>query len=137
MINVSVEKGDVDPFGESGGDGQTGSFNPTIHHPMTAENFEEVINQACGARFFGLMIHKANCGQAREAMGISTRKGGKKNFSSKVLKIELSGPGRSHFGILDLPGIFGAATRNVTEDERIGVDKLVTAYMQRPENIIM
>lgn len=71
-------------------------------------------------------------------MGITTRKEGEpKNFSSKVLKIELSGPGRSHFGILDLPGIFGAATGDVTEEERIGVDKLVTAYMQRPENIIM
>jgi hypothetical protein len=70
-------------------------------------------------------------------MGISGGKIGSRNFSSKVLKIELSGPGRSHFGILDLPGIFGAATGPITPGEREGVDKMVTAYMQRPENIIM
>ena len=71
-------------------------------------------------------------------MGISGgKRESKKNFSSKVLKIELSGPGRSHFGILDLPGIFGAATGPITAEEREGVDKMVIAYMQRPENIIM
>jgi hypothetical protein len=71
-------------------------------------------------------------------MGISGRKkGNHKNFSSKVLKIELSGPGRSHFGILDLPGIFGAATGPITKEEREGVDKMVIAYMEKPENIIM
>lgn len=71
-------------------------------------------------------------------MGISGRKeGNQKNFSSKVLKIELSGPRRSHFGILDLPGIFGAATGPITKDEREGVDKMVIAYMEKPENIIM
>lgn len=68
---------------------------------------------------------------------IHRRKGEAKNFSSNVLKIELSGPGRSHFGILDLPGIFGAATRDVTEKERVGVDNMVMAYMKKRENIIM
>lgn len=71
-------------------------------------------------------------------MGISTRKrGGRKNFSSKVLRVELSGPKRSQFGILDLPGIFGASVGTVTEPERRGVEEMVVAYMQRPENIIM
>jgi hypothetical protein len=70
-------------------------------------------------------------------MGISDGKGGGRNFSSKVLKIELSGPGRSHFGILDLPGIFGAATGPITNRDREGVDKMVIAYMQQPENIIV
>ncbi len=60
-----------------------------------------------------------------------------KNFSSKVLKIELSGPGRTHFAILDLPGIFGTATKNVTNEEMNGVTRMVTSYMERPENIIM
>jgi hypothetical protein len=54
MINVSVETGDVDPFGDSGVEGQTGSFKPAIHHPMTAENFKEVINQARPAHFLKL-----------------------------------------------------------------------------------
>jgi hypothetical protein len=71
-------------------------------------------------------------------MGISSgRRGGQKNFSSKVLKVELSGPKRSLFGILDLPGIFGASVGTVTDHERRGVEEMVIAYMQRPENIIM
>ena len=61
----------------------------------------------------------------------------KRNFSSKVLKIELSGPERSHFGILDLPGIFGNTTGNITDVEMEGVSKMVEAYMRKPENIIM
>ena len=46
-----------------------------------------------------------------------------KNFSSKVLKIELEGPNRSYFGILDVPGIFRAKTVGITEEERKGVEK--------------
>ena len=71
-------------------------------------------------------------------MGIDSELGsGKKNFSSMVLKIELSGPKRSHFAILDLPGIFSAETENVTKQEMDGVRKMVTSYMQKQENIIM
>jgi hypothetical protein len=66
-------------------------------------------------------------------MGISKNQ----NFSSKVLKIELSGPGRSHFGILDLPGVFSAPTGGVTRQEMNGVKKMVTSYMKKPQNIIM
>jgi hypothetical protein len=60
-----------------------------------------------------------------------------KNFSSKVLKIELAGPNRSHFGILDVPGIFRAKKDGVTDQEMKGVEKLVTSYMKKKENFIM
>lgn len=71
-------------------------------------------------------------------MGIRTPGGlGRKNFSSKVLKIELSGPSRSHFGILDVPGVFSAKKIGITEQEMKGVTKLVTSYMEKKENIIM
>jgi hypothetical protein len=62
---------------------------------------------------------------------------GRKNFSSKVLKIELAGPNRSHFGILDVPGIFRAKRTGVTDQEMRGVAELVTSYMKKKENIIM
>ncbi len=71
-------------------------------------------------------------------MGIASQKNGaQKNFSSKVLKIELLGPNRSLFGILDLPGIFETPVGTVTEPEQRGVEDMVVAYMRRPENIIM
>lgn len=62
---------------------------------------------------------------------------GRKNFSSKVLKVELSGPTRSHFGILDLPGIFSAKTQGISAREKDGVTEIVTEYMKKKENVIM
>jgi hypothetical protein len=55
-----------------------------------------------------------------------------------VLKIELTGPKRSHFGILDLPGVFSATTRaTIKKHEMEGVTEMVSSYMRRKENIIM
>jgi len=71
-------------------------------------------------------------------MGILKRNGsGKKNFASEVLKIELSGPNRSHFGILDVPGVFSAKTRGISAEEMSGVTEMVASYMKKPENVIM
>jgi hypothetical protein len=71
-------------------------------------------------------------------MGINSSGGlESQNFSSMVLKIELQGPGRSHFGILDLPGIFSAAIGSVKRNEIAGVTALVSSYIKRENNIIM
>lgn len=45
----------------------------------------------------------------------------KQNFSDDVLKIEMSGPDRSHFSILDVPGIFQSRTRDLTDRDKNGV----------------
>lgn len=60
----------------------------------------------------------------------------KKNFASDVLKIELSGPNRSYFSILDLPGIFQNASE-VNESDIAGVKNMIIRYMKKPENIVM
>jgi hypothetical protein len=70
-------------------------------------------------------------------MGILQGSEPNKNFSSQVLKIELSGPTRSHFGILDVPGIFSVPLYGTTAQEMAGVTKMVTSYMKKSENIIM
>lgn len=70
-------------------------------------------------------------------MGINSPGGPEnRNFSSQVLKIELTGPKRSHFGILDVPGVF-SSTNRATDEEMNGVTQMVTSYMKKPENIIM
>lgn len=73
-------------------------------------------------------------------MGISEgRQTDAKVFSSLVLKIELSGPERSHFGILDIPGIY-SNRRDLTsraQAEMEGVKQMVISYMQKRENIVM
>jgi len=59
-----------------------------------------------------------------------------KHFSSMVLKVELSGPKRPHFGILDIPGYFTNPFTTSTPAME-GVKKLIISYMREPENIIM
>lgn len=73
-------------------------------------------------------------------MGIASKDGPlkkRKNFSSDVLRIELLGPNRSHFGILDVPGIFHTITNTVTKEDMRRVDAMVTSHMKKPENVIM
>jgi len=60
----------------------------------------------------------------------------RKNFALEVLKVEISGPTRSHFSILDIPGIF-SYDFNVRDGEMAGVQTMVAEYMKQPENIVM
>ncbi|KAK2053608.1 vacuolar sorting protein VPS1, partial [Colletotrichum caudatum] len=59
-----------------------------------------------------------------------------KNFATQVLRIELSGPTRSHFSILDVPGIFSYA-HDVNDHEEDGVKLMVEEYMKQPANIVI
>ena len=61
----------------------------------------------------------------------------KLNFSSDVLRIELSGPHRSHFSILDVPGVFQSRTKDVTLVEMGGVKNMVSAEMRRKQSIVV
>ena len=61
----------------------------------------------------------------------------KQNFSDHELKIVISGPDRSHFSILDVPGIFHSSTRRLTGSDKNGVDTMVAEYMKRRQSIIM
>lgn len=71
-------------------------------------------------------------------MGITGQDGSKKmNFSSDVLRIELNGPTRSHFGILDVPGVFHALTDSVTDEDMDKVKVMVVSHMKKPENVVM
>ena len=71
-------------------------------------------------------------------MGINKRGKAKsaKNFATEVLKVDLKGPDRAFFGILDIPGIFNN-TVEIGEAEMTGVRQMVIEYMKRPENIVM
>ncbi|KAK9781177.1 putative Vacuolar sorting protein VPS1 [Seiridium cardinale] len=70
-------------------------------------------------------------------MGIKPGKGrGAKNFATEVLKIELSGPNRSHFSILDIPGLI-ANDSDVNAAEMEGLNKMVVEYLSRPQNIVI
>jgi len=44
MVQVSIEPGDVDPFGYPENNSRTGSFNPTIPS-LSAEVFADIVKQ--------------------------------------------------------------------------------------------
>jgi hypothetical protein len=70
-------------------------------------------------------------------MGIKAGKGdGTKNFATQVLRVELSGPSRSHFSIVDIPGIFENDVK-VNTYEVDGVRDMVVQYMRNKGNIVM
>jgi hypothetical protein len=58
------------------------------------------------------------------------------NFVSNVLKVDLSGPNRSQFSIVDLPGTFSSAY-DVNDAEKVAVEAMTLHYMRQPENIVM
>lgn len=58
------------------------------------------------------------------------------NFVSNVLKVELSGPNRSQFSIIDLPGIF-TSDHDVSNTEKEAIRAMTLHYMRQPENIVM
>ncbi|KAM5344825.1 hypothetical protein ACJ41O_010687 [Fusarium nematophilum] len=59
-----------------------------------------------------------------------------KNFVAEVVRVELHGPKRSDFKILDLPGIFDNSGKVNKQDPGL-VEKMIIQYMEQPDNIII
>ncbi|KAG9247755.1 hypothetical protein BJ878DRAFT_477125 [Calycina marina] len=53
-----------------------------------------------------------------------------RHFSSMVLKVDFSRPDRSHFVILDVPGVFTNCV-TTTDQETEGVEKILISYMKK------
>lgn len=79
----------------------------------------------------------SNLGQEEVNGEINSKRLFTQNFSNDVLKVEISGPNRSHFSILDLPGIFHSLTKDLTEAEKSGVRNLSADYMTSKQSVIM
>lgn len=60
-----------------------------------------------------------------------------KHFSSDVLRVEISGPNRSYFSIIDLPGVFQSLTKNLTVKEKKGMRDLVSSHMIPKQSVIV
>lgn len=71
---------------------------------------------------------------ASKAMGLD---GNSKNFSSDVLRIELSGPEQPHLTLVDLPGLFHSGSKSQSDEDAEAVKALVTGYMQKSRSIIL
>lgn len=90
-----------------------------VKDSLTAEQFAVIVNQA--SRRLGI-----NPGTGKH----------NKNFALEVLKVDISGPTRSHFSILDIPGIF-SNDLSVKKNEMLGVRNMAIEYMKQPKNIVM
>ena len=77
-------------------------------------------------------------GSASELGNNTLHKGDEaKHFSSDILRVEISGPNRSYFSILDLPGVFQSLTKNLTAKEKKGVRDLVSSHMIPKQSVIV
>lgn len=71
---------------------------------------------------------------AKNKMGISETG---RDFSKDVLRLEISGPGLYPLTLVDLPGIFHAATARQSAEGRSMVMELLQSYMEKPNSIIL
>lgn len=72
---------------------------------------------------------------AKEVMGLT--EDGSMQFSSDVLRIESTSPEAPNLTLVDLPGLFGAADKNQSQDDATMVQNMVTSYMRQHRSIIL
>lgn len=75
--------------------------------------------------------------EAKHFMGLSGEGPGAKIFSSDVLRIESTSPTTANLTLVDLPGLFGAADKNQSDDDAAMVQDLVVSYMEQRRSIIL
>ncbi|KAH0558671.1 hypothetical protein GP486_004679 [Trichoglossum hirsutum] len=90
---------------------------------LTPAGFDELIKEASG------ILGVAQPDQP----GFGTSK----NFSTSTLRLEITGPGRTPFTVIDLPGLFHASTSSQTTSEITGIREIVQRYVSTPGTIIV
>jgi hypothetical protein len=79
--------------------------------------------------------------KAHEEMGLSSNSNDmvlKPTFSNDVLRLKISGPGKEHFCVIDVPGIFKSTTEGVTTEADIQLVKnMVKGYMDNPRSVML
>lgn len=124
-----------------------GSFHRDSPNMSPAE-FKDIIEEVSNMRWRHYFAGSLIIVKATDLMGIKRshtdaaesrrlEQNVPRNFSDDVLKIEISGPDRSHFSILDVPGVFQSLTKNLTDNEKTGVKSMVESYMESKQSIIM
>ncbi|RPB08693.1 P-loop containing nucleoside triphosphate hydrolase protein [Morchella conica CCBAS932] len=100
------------------------AFSDTVVE-LTPERFSEIMEKA--GDLMGLP-------KAGETVGVDDAE---KRFSDDVLRIELCGPSRSHFSVVDVPGLFQSATMYQNEKDLEMVENLAKSYIEDERTIIL
>ncbi|KAI9786023.1 MAG: hypothetical protein M1816_008175 [Peltula sp. TS41687] len=124
---VSLEKGLPCGFAISGSAREQYPSFTQSRRILTPDDFKDLIKRASE-----LLLPKLAQKETAETITES-----RSNFSSDVLRIEIAGPDRSHFSIIDVPGVFQSRTKDLTEEEKDGVRRMVSSYMESPHSIII
>lgn len=113
---------------------------------FTAVDFTKVVEEVSVCHLHA-RVKFADEYKAAELLGIKTpgdnsetaepATNGVRNFNKDVLKIEISGPSRSYFSILDVPGIFQSVTGDLTQKEMKGVKRMVEQFMMPQQSVLM
>ncbi|KAK4216900.1 P-loop containing nucleoside triphosphate hydrolase protein [Rhypophila decipiens] len=107
--------------------------------PHADRTEEERINlsrfsmEASDAKPFPKIIEEAKQAMGLSAVGVA----GAKIFSTDVLRIESTSPTAPNLTLVDLPGLFGAADKNQSDDDAALVQDMVTNYMRQRRSIIL
>ncbi|KAK7432367.1 hypothetical protein QQZ08_000929 [Neonectria magnoliae] len=100
--------------------------------PETIRKYERV-----GDTFTAAVFVEAANEVSTEYMGIRQGKDAdSNNFAAELLKVELSGPNRPYFSILDLPGHFNS-TYDVNKSDQAIIEDMIVKYMQKTENTVI
>ncbi|KAF8414815.1 putative interferon-induced GTP-binding protein Mx [Terfezia claveryi] len=114
------------PSEHSGEDRKTSLRGFSRHFDtLEADDFSDVLSDAGDA----MGLPKLGVIQATDTSGA--------RFSDDVLKIELTGPKHDHFSVVDVPGLFQAATVYQTEEDGKMVESLVKRYINDSRTIIL
>jgi GTPase SAR1 family protein len=113
-----------------------------VRDSLTAEEFSRIIEKVLmrpnSSTYYSWNANEGKKIQVTtEYMGINPGIGvNNKNFAVEVLKVEISGPQRPHFSILDIPGTVNNDF-NLRPGEKLGISNMVAEYMKQPQNIVM
>ncbi|KAL8682057.1 MAG: hypothetical protein Q9186_001846 [Xanthomendoza sp. 1 TL-2023] len=153
IIKVSIEPALFDPFRaftlDEGADERVNRLKAYSDFAysksgITPHEFRDVVDRVSLDEYTGMDSNNPG-NQAKKMMsvgpttkaedGMPTPK--QRNFSWDILKIEVSGPRRSHFSILDLPGVSQYLTRGLMEVEKIDVRSMVASFMMPKKTLII
>jgi len=149
LTRISIEAASSGPFSDTPQEERQRQYAKFGHTSpsFTAAEFLSVVDKVCSCeRSLSTWLTVT---QATKLMGINDSSQPQytkgtyhtddeaKHFSSDILRVEISGPNRSHFSILDLPGVFQSVTKNLTAKEKDGVRHLVAAHMIQRQSVIV
>ncbi|KAI5805779.1 P-loop containing nucleoside triphosphate hydrolase protein [Geopyxis carbonaria] len=110
----------------------------SANRQLKLRGFKQTIHEGLDEKRFGKLLEDAAEIMGLPKPGVAAKPGESGiRFSDDTLKIELCGPDKPHFSVVDVPGLFQSATTYQTDEDAEVVENLVMRYMQSSRTIIL